>query len=162
MTSTTENPGPIPDLAALIWAVAAGHHSASARAEALLSRLGISEGGNYGAGVIQARLRETLSPADVAAESRLAKRITDTLTAARFQEYDPGNPVAAAVSGAFIVGAGVGATVRVSWRNMTADGRAAELLKYAYHLRRAGLPVDIRTGYLYVHENPPPPSDDRR
>jgi hypothetical protein len=127
-------------------------------------QLGLGIPPDADAATVKAALEAALQVSGVTvrpADPGLAERIADVLLGARFHEYDAGNPVAAAVSGAFVVGAGVGATVRVSWRNTDADTRAAELLKYGYVLRRAGLQVDIRTGYLYVHEGPPPALDER-
>lgn len=77
---------PVPDLAALIWAVAYGDRSAIRRVEALLPRLGIGENDSIGAAAIEAGLRNALGPAASGADAELAEVLRDVYVCTRLWE----------------------------------------------------------------------------
>ena len=81
----------------------------------------------------------------------LYEYVTAILTANGFTKYDPQRESARNPS--FVVAAGVGATVSLSWEAPPSE-RALMLAKYENRLRAGGLTVENRERYLYVSQQP--------
>jgi hypothetical protein len=134
-----DQPGIIPDLAALLMAALWGRRDATAYADRIAARLGLGEGVTE-AGA-EAGLRRALGLA-----SGLRERVTAVLAAAGFTDSRD------VVPGAFLVtGAGATATVSVPWWTGETDAARMLLLAgFARALKKDGFKVTDHGRYLSV------------
>lgn len=96
-----------------------------------------------------AAVAAALEVAQTPEEPSLAEQVTRALRDAGFREHR--NRMAGNLA-AFLVAAGVGVTVRLSWEGASEQWRGRVLAMFASVLRTAGFTVAERDGYLYVPE----------
>jgi hypothetical protein len=138
---------PIPELAALIRAVAYGKRLATDRVDALLSRLGIDGNDPVSVDAIEAGLRRSLGLADPDAEPSLGERVTDSLLGAGFRVLTPAVPI---TDPSFsVLPEGGRLEIALHWAALN-DLRGMMLGVFASALRSAGFEVHEQDGHLYV------------